>query len=105
MINWSGCSAVEMEPERVSGAWVFRGTRVPVTALFEHLKDGARISEFVEWFPGVTLAQVREVIDVVVHAVDALTRITHGGPPPSIPVASLREILEDLDESRADRCE
>ena len=51
------------DPERVSGAWVFRGTRVPVSALFENLEDGAVASQFVDWFPGVTLEQVRSVLD------------------------------------------
>jgi uncharacterized protein (DUF433 family) len=63
MIDWSTCPAVERDPERVSGAWVFRGTRVPVAALFENLEDGALVSEFVEWFPGVTLEQVRAVLE------------------------------------------
>ena len=46
--------AVERSPARVSGAWVFRGTRVPVKALFENLEDGATLDQFLEWFPGVT---------------------------------------------------
>jgi uncharacterized protein (DUF433 family) len=63
MIDWSTCPAVERHPERVSGAWVFRGTRVPVAALFENLEDGALVSQFVEWFPGVTIEQVRAVLE------------------------------------------
>jgi uncharacterized protein (DUF433 family) len=63
MIDWSSCPAVERDPERVSGAWVFRDTRVPVAALFENLEDGGMVSEFVEWFPGVTLEQVRQVLE------------------------------------------
>ena len=63
MIDWSSCPAVEQDPQRVSGAWVFRGTRVPVAALFENLEDGASASEFIEWFPGVTLEQVRAVLE------------------------------------------
>jgi uncharacterized protein (DUF433 family) len=63
MIDWSSCSAVESDPGRVSGAWVFRGTRVPVAALFENLEDGASIQEFVQWFPGVSLDQVRAVLE------------------------------------------
>jgi uncharacterized protein (DUF433 family) len=63
MIDWSACEAVERDPERVSGAWVFRGTRVPVAALFENLEDGADVSDFVEWFPGVTLEQARAVLE------------------------------------------
>lgn len=63
MIDWSSCPAVERDAKRASGAWVFRGTRVPVAALFENLEDGASASEFVEWFPGVTREQVRAVLD------------------------------------------
>src|SRR5262245_47586374 len=63
MIDWSTCPAVERDPERVSGAWVFIGTRVPISALFENLEDGATTMQFIEWFPGVTLDQVRAVLD------------------------------------------
>ena len=63
MIDWSSCSAVEHHPERVSGAWVFRGTRVPVSALFQNLEDNASLQQFVQWFPGVTAQQAREVLD------------------------------------------
>jgi uncharacterized protein (DUF433 family) len=63
MIDWSTCSAVERDTERVSGAWVFRGTRVPVAALFENLEDGSLVTQFIEWFPGVTLDQVRAVLE------------------------------------------
>jgi uncharacterized protein (DUF433 family) len=69
MIDWSACSAVERSADRVSGAWVFRGTRVPVTALFENLEDGAQLSDFVEWFPGVTIDQARAVLE---HAAKTL---------------------------------
>lgn len=69
MIDWSSCSAVEHDPHRVSGAWVFCGTRVPVSALFENLEDGVQITQFVEWFPGVTIEQVRAVLD---HAAKSL---------------------------------
>jgi len=63
MIDWSSCPAVERDPERVSGAWIFCGTRVPVAALFENLEDGASTLQFVEWFPGVTVEQVRTVLE------------------------------------------
>lgn len=61
--GWSACTAVERDPERVSGAWVFRGTRIPVAALFENLEDGICLVEFVELFPGVTLEQARSVLE------------------------------------------
>ena len=63
MIDWSTCAAVERDPERVSGAWVFRGTRVAVSALFENLEDGVLVTQFVELFPGVALDQVRTVLE------------------------------------------
>ena len=63
MIDWSSCSAVEQDPSRVGGAWIFRGTRVPVAALFENLEDGASVQDFVQWFPGVSLEQVRAVLE------------------------------------------
>ena len=63
MIDWSTCPVVERSPEKVSGAWVFRGTRIPVSALFENLEGGARVDEFVEWFPGVTKEQVESVLE------------------------------------------
>jgi uncharacterized protein (DUF433 family) len=63
MENWEICEAVERHPDRVSGAWVFRGTRVPVAALFENLRDGASIEEFLAWFPGVERSQVEAVLD------------------------------------------
>lgn len=63
MIDWSTCIAVERDPARVSGAWLFRGTRVPVSALFENLEDGLSLAEFVRLFPGVTLDQARAVLE------------------------------------------
>lgn len=71
MNNWSTCRAVDRDPEKVSGAWVFRGTRVPVSALFENLEDGAQLSDFVAWFPGVTLEQARAVLEHVAHTLEA----------------------------------
>ena len=69
MLDWSSCKAVERDPERVSGDWVFKGTRVPVSALFANLEDGAQTAQFLEWFPGVTDKQVRAVLD---HAARSL---------------------------------
>lgn len=63
MIDWSTCEAVERDSAVVSGAWVFRGTRVPVAALFENLEDDASAPQFVEWFPGVSIQQVRAVLE------------------------------------------
>lgn len=63
MIDWSSCPAVTQDPAVVSGAWVFRGTRVPLAALFENLEDDASLHEFIEWFPGVSLEQARSALE------------------------------------------
>jgi uncharacterized protein (DUF433 family) len=63
MKDWRNCDAVERHSDRVSGAWVFRATRVPVSALFENLKDGASIEQFLEWFPGAKRLQVESFLD------------------------------------------
>ena len=66
MVDWSFCPAVERDPGKVSGAWVFRNTRIPVAALFENLEDGASVKDFLTWFPGVTKEQV---VTVLAHTV------------------------------------
>lgn len=63
--DWSNGPVVEREPGRVSGAWVFHRTRVPVRALFENLEGGASVDDFLEWFPGVTRQQVDGILEYV----------------------------------------
>ena len=72
MLDWTACEAVERDPSRLSGAWVFRGTRVPVTALFENLEDGATVDQFIQWFPGVTRMPIQAVLE---HAARSLTEV------------------------------
>ena len=60
---WESCNVVERCSERLSGSWVFRGTRVPVHALFENLMAGASVNDFLEWFPGVDRGQVEAVLE------------------------------------------
>jgi len=69
MLDWNQCPAVERDAGKVSGAWVFKGTRVPVKALFENLEDGARVDDFLDWFPGVTREQIEAVLE---HAEQSL---------------------------------
>ena len=71
MIDWTTCTAVERDPDRVSGDWVFCGTRVPLKALFENLEDGAQVADFVAWFPGVTMEQVRAVLENAAQSLKA----------------------------------
>ena len=74
MTSWEECDAVERHPNKVSGAWVFRGTRVPVYTLFENLKDGASVEQFLEWFPGVEGWEVEAVLDHEMKALAASAR-------------------------------
>lgn len=62
-LNWSECPAVESVPGKVSGAWVFRGTRIPVASVFENLEDGVTIDQIVKMFDGLTLSQVNAVLE------------------------------------------
>lgn len=71
--RWDNVDAVETHGDKISGAWAFRGTRVPVAALFENLRDGATIDQFLEWFPGVSRS------DVAV-SLCSISRICCGGP-------------------------
>ena len=72
VLDWSQCPALERIPGKVSGVWLFVGTRVPVRALFENIESGATVDEFIEWFPGVTREQVEAVVD---HAQRSLTEV------------------------------
>ena len=63
---------IERDPAKVSGEWVFKGTRVPLAALFENLKDGASVDDFLEWFPGVKREQIVAIFD---HELTSLTEL------------------------------
>jgi uncharacterized protein (DUF433 family) len=68
-LDWSQCPAVERVAGKVSGAWVFRGTRMPVSIVFENLEDGMTIEELMEQFP-VTREQVEAVLEFVARSLD-----------------------------------
>ncbi len=72
-LDWSACPAVESVPGRVSGAWVFRGTRMPVATIFENLEDGMTIEEIMEQFD-VTREQVTAVLDFAARSLEAPIR-------------------------------
>jgi uncharacterized protein (DUF433 family) len=69
-LDWSQCPAVESVPGKVSGAWVFKGTRTPVAVVFENLEDGMTIDEVLEQFP-VTREQVKAVLEFAARSLDA----------------------------------
>jgi uncharacterized protein (DUF433 family) len=73
-LDWSKCPAVESVPGKVSGAWVFRGTRMPVAAVFENLEDGLTIDEIVEMFDGLTREQVEAVLDFAAQSLEVPSR-------------------------------
>lgn len=62
MLDWNECPSVERSPDKVSGAWVFEGTSVPLTALFDALESNARIADFIELYPDVRREQVEAVL-------------------------------------------
>jgi uncharacterized protein (DUF433 family) len=69
-LDWSQCPAVESIPGKVSGAWVFRGTRIPVATVFENLEAGASIEEIIEWFD-LTREQVTAVLDFAARSLES----------------------------------
>lgn len=69
-LDWSQCPAVESIPGKVSGAWVFKGTRTPAAIVFENLEDGMTIDEVIEQFP-VTREQVMAVLEYAARSLDA----------------------------------
>jgi len=69
-LDWSQCPAVESVPGRLSGAWVFRDTRLPVSTVFENLEDGATVDEITEWFR-ISKEQVIAVLEFAARSVAA----------------------------------
>jgi uncharacterized protein (DUF433 family) len=69
-LDWSQCPAVESIPGKVSGAWVFRGTRMPVATVFENLEAGASIEDIAEWFD-ITPEQIKTVLEFAARSLDA----------------------------------
>ncbi|MYC29250.1 MAG: DUF433 domain-containing protein [Chloroflexi bacterium] len=74
-VNWQDSPAVESVPGKVSGNWVFTGSRLPVYALFENLAGGATIYDFVEWFEGADESEVKAVLEQV--AQDLRAKLNH----------------------------
>lgn len=69
-MDWSQCSAVDRDPQKMGGVWCFAGTRLPVASLFENLDLGATVDEFVEWFPAVKAEQVHLVLAFARHSLE-----------------------------------
>jgi uncharacterized protein (DUF433 family) len=69
-LDWSKCSAVESVPGKVSGAWVLKGTRMPVSAIFENLEAGANLDDIMQWYDGLDREQVKAVIEFAARSLD-----------------------------------
>lgn len=69
-LDWTRCPAVESVPGKVSGAWVFRGTRIPVAAVFENLEDGLTIDEVAALYDGLTREQVKAVLEFTAQSLE-----------------------------------
>jgi uncharacterized protein (DUF433 family) len=69
-LDWSQCDAVESVPGKVSGAWVLRGTRMPVSSIFENIAAGASIDDLMEWFDGLDREHVKAVIEFAARSLD-----------------------------------
>ena len=67
-LDWSQCPAVESVPGKVSGAWVFKGTRMPVQTVFENLEAGATVDEITDWFR-IPKEQLIEVLEFAARSV------------------------------------
>lgn len=77
-LDWSQCPAVESVPGRLSGAWVLRDTRMPVSLIFENLEYGASIDEIIENY-NVTREQIQAVLEFAARS----------AAPPPIPVGEI----------------
>ncbi len=69
-LDWSQCAAVESVPGKVSGAWVLKGTRMPVSAIFENLEAGASLDDILQWYDGLNREQVKAVIEFAARSLD-----------------------------------
>jgi uncharacterized protein (DUF433 family) len=69
-LDWSQCPAVESVSDKVSGAWVFRGTRMPVAAVFENLEDGMSLDEIVRLYDGLTREQIQSVLEFAARSLE-----------------------------------
>ncbi len=70
-LDWSRCPVVESVPGKVSGAWVFKDTRMPVSAVFENLEGGLTIDEPIELYDGLTREQVQAVLDFAARSLES----------------------------------
>ena len=71
-LDWAQCPAVESVPGKVSGARVLKGTRMPVSTIFENIEAGASIDDVMEWFEGLDRDQVKAMIEFAARSLDRI---------------------------------
>ena len=84
VLDWSQCPAVESNPDKLGGAWVLRGTRMPVAPVFENMEDGLSIAEVMEQFD-LTSEEIKSVLEFATRSLDAPVPV-----PASRPAADAR---------------
>jgi uncharacterized protein (DUF433 family) len=72
-LDWSECDAVERIAGKVSGAWLFRDTRMPVSIVFDNLQAGATVEEIMEWFD-VSREQMDAVLEFIARSLEPLAQ-------------------------------
>lgn len=92
-LDWKDCAAVESVAGKLGGVWLFKDTRIPVSALFDNLQDGLTVNEIVALYQGLSTGHVYSVLDFVsqnlteernVHyAILAAEAILPGKPAPN----------------------
>jgi uncharacterized protein (DUF433 family) len=92
VLDWSQCPAVESVPGKVSGAWVLKGTRMPVSVIFENLEAGANLDDIVEWYDGLDREQVKAVIEFAARSL--------GKAAQTSPKESLQELYDRLEKTQ-----
>lgn len=74
-MDWTICGAVDRNPGKLGGTWCFRGTRLSVSALFDHLDQGSTVDEFLEWFPSVSREQVHDVLAFAKNSLESTASV------------------------------
>src|SRR5215470_2254611 len=87
-LDWSKCPVVESVPGKVSGAWVLKGTRMPVSAIFENIEAGASLEDILEWFEGLDRTQVEAVLEFVARSTDV-------PKPPALRIKAIETVLTE----------
>jgi uncharacterized protein (DUF433 family) len=78
-LDWAQCPVLESVPDKVSGAWVFRGTRMPVSAIIRNLT--LPMDQLLENYPSVTREHIETVLEFLASSADP---VFSGEPAPSI---------------------